>query len=320
MKKKILVVGGDLNSINSEIIFKSWPKFNESIKKRLYLISNYDVLSKQLKKLGYRINLVKVKNIHEKNNDLKLKVLNIDLKSNNIFKINENENSRFILRSLNLAHNLALNKKIAGIVNCAIDKKLLKKSNYGVTEYLASKCNIKDNSEVMLIHNKNLSVSPITTHLNLKDVAKKIQQKTIIQKLKTINIWYKKKFKKKPKIAVLGLNPHNGELKKNTEEKKIIIPALNKLKKFGLNLKGPEVADTIFINDYKKYDIIVGMYHDQVLAPFKTLYKFDAINITLGLKYTRVSPDHGVARNLILKKKSNPLSFIRCIQYLNSIY
>ena len=67
-------------------------------------------------------------------------------------------------------------------------------------------------------------------------------------------------------------------------------------------MNGPVVADTIFIKDYKKYNIIVGMYHDQILTPFKTLYKFDAINLTLGLKYTRVSPDHGVARNLILKK------------------
>ena len=171
----------------------------------------------------------------------------------------------------------------------------------------------------MLIYNKTLSVSPITTHLLLKDVAKKIGRKMIIQKLKTINNWYKKKFKKKPKIAMLGLNPHNGELKKDTEEKKIIIPAINNLNKLGIKVNGPVVADTIFIKDYKKYNIIVGMYHDQILTPFKTLYKFDAINLTLGLKYTRVSPDHGVARNLILKKKSNPLSFIRCVEYLKNM-
>ena len=99
----------------------------------------------------------------------------------------------------------------------------------------------------------------------------------------------------------MGLNPHNAELEKNTEEVKHILPSINKLKKLGINLNGPFVADTIFINEYKKFDIIVGMYHDQVIAPFKSIFKFDAINITLGLKYIRVSPDHGVAQNLIKK-------------------
>ena len=121
----------------------------------------------------------------------------------------------------------------------------------------------------------------------------------------------------KPKIAILGLNPHNAELKKYSEERKIIIPAILKLNRFGLNVKGPMIADTFFINDYKKFDIIIGMYHDQVLVPFKTLFKFDGINITLGLKYLRASPDHGVATNLIGKKKANPHSLLECINFLN---
>ena len=116
---------------------------------------------------------------------------------------------------------------------------------------------------------------------------------------------------------MLGLNPHNAELKKNSEEKKIIIPAINKLKKLNFKIDGPLVADTIFINNFKNYDVIVGMYHDQVLAPFKALFKFDAINITLGLKYIRVSPDHGVAKDNIMKKNSNYLSLLNCINYLS---
>ena len=73
----------------------------------------------------------------------------------------------------------------------------------------------------------------------------------------------------------------------NSEEKKIIIPSIRTLKKRGINLIGPLVSDTLFIEDFKKFDVIVGMYHDQVLTPFKTIFKFDAINITLGLKYLR---------------------------------
>ena len=96
-----------------------------------------------------------------------------------------------------------------------------------------------------------------------------MKKNLIVKKLKKINSWFKEKLKKKPKIAILGLNPHNAELRKDSEEVKIILPAIKKLKKNGLNVKGPYVADTIFINEYKKFDVIVGMYHDQVLAPLK---------------------------------------------------
>ena len=79
----------------------------------------------------------------------------------------------------------------------------------------------------------------------------------------------------------------------------------------------PLVSDTIFINDYKKFDVIVGMFHDQVLSPFKALFKFNAINITLGLKYLRVSPDHGVAKNLIGKNIADATSLLQCINFIN---
>ena len=161
----------------------------------------------------------------------------------------------------------------------------------------------------MIIRNKKLSVCPITTHIDVREISKKINSQIIINKLITIESWYKNKYKRKPKIGILGLNPHNAELRKNSEEKKFIIPAIKKLKKKGIKVNGPLVSDTVFISAYKKYDIIVGMYHDQVLSPFKTLFKFNAINITLGLKYLRVSPDHGTARDLIGKNKANANKF-----------
>ena len=82
-------------------------------------------------------------------------------------------------------------------------------------------------------------------------------------------------------------------------------------------MRGPIVSDTVFISEYKKYKIIIGMYHDQVLTPFKALFKFEAINITLGLKYLRVSPDHGTAIKLIKKNKANPTSLLQCIYFIN---
>ena len=317
MKKKIIIVGGDLNSINSELIYKSWKKLDQSIKKRIYIISNFQLLKRQFKKLKYSINIKKVNSIDEHSNKDFLKILNIQLKSKNAFKIPDNESSKFVLNSLNLAHKLALKKEVAGILNCPIDKKLLKKKKIGVTEYLASKCKIKKNSEVMLIKNRLFTVSPMTTHLDIKDVSKNINKLLILNKVKTINNWFKRQENKKPKIAMLGLNPHNAEFRKDSEEYKIISPTILKLKKKGVNLTGPLVSDTIFIESYKKFDVVIGMYHDQVLAPFKTLYKFDAINITLGLKYLRVSPDHGIAKDLIGKNKANITSFMNCIKFVD---
>tara|TARA_B100001121_G_C18677249_1_gene616819 strand:- start:193 stop:1158 length:966 start_codon:yes stop_codon:yes gene_type:complete len=317
MKNKIIIVSGDPNSINSEIIFKSWNKLNSSLKKRIYIISNYNLLKKQQKKMKKKIKIIKVNNINEGVSSKYFKILNIDLKFSDPFNVKAKEASKFVISSLNTAHSLAQNKRVSGIINCAINKTLLKKQKIGVTEYLASRSDIKKNSEVMLIHSKDLSVSPLTTHIDINQVSKKINKRLIITKVKTLNNGFKKLFNRKPKIGVLGLNPHNAELRKKSEEIKIIIPAINKLKNLGINVSGPLVSDTVFINNYKKFDVIIGMYHDQVLAPFKALKKFEAINVTLGLRYLRVSPDHGIAAELIGKNKADPTSLLKCIEFMN---
>ena len=319
MIKKIILLSGDPNSINSELIFKSWKKINKTLKKKIYLISNYNLINKQFRKLNYKIKTIKVKSIDDEIKTNKLKILNIDLNSKKTFDISKKLASKFIKESLDLAHELASTKKECGIINCSIDKKLLNKKNIGVTEYLSLKCGIKDRSETMLIYNKDLAVSPITMHDDLRNISKKITKKKIIIKVNVINKWYKKNYNLKPKIGILGLNPHNAELRKNSEEKKIIIPAIADLKKMTINISGPYVADTFFIKDFKKFDVIIGMYHDQVLAPFKTLYKFNAINITLGLPYIRISPDHGVAKDIIGKNKADTTSLINCLQFMNSL-
>ncbi len=317
MKKKIIIINGDPNSINSEIIYKSLKNLSIKKRKNIYIISNYLLVKKQLNKLKYSINLTKIKSIHDNFSSNGIKILDIPLKFNNPFNVSFKSSSIFVKKSFDLAHKLALEKNIKGIINCPIDKRLLQRKNIGITEYLARKCKINNSSEVMLIKGKNFSVIPITTHIKLKDVAKKLSSKLIINKLHTYRNWYRFNYKKDPKIGILGLNPHNAELIKDSEESRIIIPAINKLKKNGYNVTGPLVSDTIFINDYKNYDVIVGMYHDQVLTPFKTIFKFDAINITLGLKYLRLSPDHGVAKNIIKRKVADHTSLTKCIDFLN---
>ncbi len=318
MKNKILILAGDPNSINSEIISKIWNKIDKPIKRKLYLIANYNLINKQFKKIKSRTPLIKVKSLNENLQTNKLKLINIPLNFKEPFKVSLKDSKKYIAESFNLAHKLSQKKDVKGFINCPIDKRLLGNSKkIGVTEFLAAKCKISKNSEVMLIHNKSLSVVPLTTHISLKSVAYRINATLITKKIYTLQKQFKKLFKKKPKIGILGLNPHNGELSKNSEEIKIIIPTISKLKKGGYNVEGPLSADTFFVNNYKKYDVVVGMYHDQVLTPFKSLFKFNAINITLGLNYLRVSPDHGPARDLIRKDKANYTSLLNCIMFIN---
>ena len=172
----------------------------------------------------------------------------------------------------------------------------------------------------MLIYNKKLSVSPITTHIPINQVSSKIKKSNIVKKIKIINSFYKKIFNKKPNFAILGLNPHNFTPSKKSEEKRIIHKAIRSLKKSKIKVSGPVPPDSSFMIFKKyKFDVIIGMYHDQVLTPFKALYNYNAINITLGLPYIRISPDHGVAEDIIGKKISNPESLIESIKFFNYI-
>ena len=152
----------------------------------------------------------------------------------------------------------------------------------------------------------------------IKYVSKNINKSKIVKKVKSINSFFIKNLKKKPKIAVLGLNPHCETIERVGEEQKEIIPAIKRLRSEKLNIKGPFSADTFFIKkniDY--YDVVVGMYHDQVLTPIKTLYNFNAINITIGLPFIRISPDHGPNISMYGKNKSDPSSIFCAMDFLN---
>ena len=170
----------------------------------------------------------------------------------------------------------------------------------------------------MVIYNKKLSVCPLTTHLPIKYVSKKINKSEIINKVKLIDDFWKKKFNRKIKIAITGLNPHCESIDNFNEDREIILPAIKKLKKLKYNVQGPLAADTIFLkNNRKKFDLVIGMYHDQVLTPIKTLFEYDAINITIGLPFLRVSPDHGPNESMLGKNKSNTLSLLNSIKFLD---
>ena len=309
MSNLIAIVAGEPNSINSEIIAKAWK---EKKFKNIFIIGNYSILKKQVTKLHIKIPLTKIDKLENFKKNKKLFILDVPLKFKSIFNVSASETKTYIFKCFNLAHSLAIDKKIMGFINAPIDKKIFNNKYLGVTEYLAKKNNT-NNKEVMLIHSGQLSVVPLTTHVEIKNVTKKITFNLIKTKIITLNEFYFKLFKKNPRIGILGLNPHNSE-------NKIIKPAVAKLKKLKINIKGPFPADTAFNKqNMKDYDVIVGMYHDQVLAPFKALYGYNAINLTLGLKYLRISPDHGTAKDIVGLNKANPQSLIKAINFLNKI-
>ena len=317
MNNLIAIIAGDPNSINSEIITKAWKKRKKF--ENIFIIGSYSILKKQIIKLGFKIPLIKINKIEDFKKGKKLSVLNIPLNFKSVYNVNISETKNHIFKCFDVAHNLAINHKIDGFINAPINKKIFNNKYLGVTEYLSEKNNC-ENKEVMLIYNKELSVAPLTTHVEIKKVSNKITFNLIKKKIITLNRFYFKLFKKKPKIGILGLNPHNSENRIQSIENKIIKPAVAKLKKLKIDIKGPFPADTAFNKEnIIAYDVIVGMYHDQVLGPFKALYGYDAINLTLGLKYLRISPDHGTAQDIIGLNKANPQSLINAIDFLNKI-
>ena len=316
MKNLIAIIAGEPNSINSEIIAKAWKKKKIN---NLFIIGNYSILKRQINKLGFEIPIIRINKLEQFKKERNLFILDVPLKSKSIFNVNYSHVRNYVIKCFDIAHDLAIKKKITGFINAPIDKKILKKKYLGITEYLSEK-NKTTNKEVMLIHNKDLSVVPLTTHIEIKNVTSKIKLSLIKNKIITLNNFYIKLFKKIPKIAILGLNPHNSENKKYSIENKIIKPAVVQLQKINIDINGPFPADTAFSKEkITSYNVIVGMYHDQVLAPFKSLYGYDAINITLGLKYIRISPDHGTARDIVGLNKADPRSMINAINFLNKI-
>ena len=269
-----------------------------------------------MKKLRYRkkINIININQLNNKKlNNNCINLINVDFDTNNK-NIHAND---YIKNCFNLAFKILKSGFTHKLINGPIDKsKFLKKKYLGITEYISKSFDI--NKIAMLIYNKDLSVCPVTTHVPLKMVSKKISQKLIKEKVILIDNFYKKTLGYTAKIAVTGLNPHCESILRFNEDHKIVSPAIKFLKKKGYKVDGPFSADTIFLKQNRiKYNVVLGMYHDKVLSPIKTLKEYDAINITLGLPFIRISPDHGPNKNMINKNLSNPLSLIRAIKFLD---
>ena len=313
----IIIVAGEPNSIFFEIFFKVVKK---KIKSPIILIASKKLLLKQAKILKKKIsfNLVNELDVINKKDKLKkINLININFEQAQAFNKITSKSNNYISSCFKVAIKLLKNNVSNKLINGPISKKNFLKNKYnGITEYLADKTNTK--KFAMIIYNKNLSVCPLTTHLAIKYVSNKINSSEIINKVKLINNFWKKKFNKQVKIGITGLNPHCESIDDFNEDKRIILPTISKLKRLRYNIEGPLAADTIFLKkNRKKFDLVIGMYHDQVLTPIKTLFEYDAINITIGLPFIRVSPDHGPNESMLGKNKSNYLSLLNSIKFLD---
>ncbi len=213
---------------------------------------------------------------------------------------------------------LALSRKIDGLVTCPITKTALKLAGsnfHGHTELLAHRTNTKNYA--MMLAGKKLKVVLVTIHIPLAQVPTSLTIEDIIKKIRLTHTYLDERFNiKKPRIAVAGLNPHSGEASMfGREEEDIILPAVRFSIEHGLDVHGPLPPDTVFYHAVQgRYDAVVCMYHDQGLIPFKLIHFKDGVNTTLGLPIIRTSVDHGTAYDIAWKGIADPSSLIEAVK------
>ncbi len=309
---KIGISVGDLNGIGLEIILKTFSNFTSFKNTTPIVFASKQAVEDYQKKLrsSFRVNYIKsVEDAKEHN----LNVLTI---WDNVISLQigtpSKETGKHAVISFVKAVAFLKNNKIDALVTAPIDKKTIQSKYFyfpGHTDYL-----IKElaGEGMMLLMTKTLRVGLVTDHLPIREVATAITEDRIITKAVALDKCLKQDFAiKKPKIALLGLNPHcgdNGVI--GTEDDEIVSPAIAQLVHNGIAAFGPFPADSFFgSGNYKNYDAILAMYHDQGLTPFKTLSFGKGVNYTAGLNKVRTSPDHGTAYDIAGRNKADESSF-----------
>jgi len=318
MNKIIAITPGEPSGIGPDITLKCLSK---KINSRIFVIYDIEHLRYRAKKLNLNFKFKEI-NIYEDIKKCDGKVIycqNVNLVSPVKIGIPCKNNSSFVIKCLKTAIKACLDNRISAMVTGPVDKTIINKSGVkfsGHTEFISK---ITGGNPIMMIHSSKNRVCLMTTHIRLKDVSRKISYKDIISKTKVINNELKIKFKiKKPRIFITGLNPHAGESGYlGNEENKIIKPAIDSLKRSGIDVYGPYPADTIFHKG--KCDVIVSMYHDQILPVLKNIEFNDLVNTTLGLPITRTSVDHGTAYDLAGTKKASEKSLLKAINVATKI-
>ena len=313
MADLIAITIGDIKGIGIKILIDAWinRKLNNFI-----LFTDHKIIKQYLNNKNVKIEL----------NIIKKEKIYIDNKKLNIFSYNSNSKEDNTYKSLKFAYNFCKEKICIGIITLPVRKDLIKnkvnKNFIGHTEYFQKIDNKKYSN--MILYNKQIIVSPLTTHIEIKKISKFISNKKFIfNQILNLNNTLKKDFNiSKPKLIISGLNPHAGENGKiGKEELTYILPTIKKLNKKGVQIDGPFSADSILIkNNLIKYNCFIFIYHDQALIPFKYISQFSGVNYTGNLSVIRTSPDHGTAYDLLKSKKFSNKSFMNCYKLVKKIY
>lgn len=311
---------GDPGGIGPEILVKALQKEKPSKRLAYLLIGSRQVFKTLCQKTGLwlpfkTIHSVLSGSLHAGN----IYFLDISQESSGdgAFKIGKlcRENGRLALWAIEKAASLAKEGIVSAIVTAPVNKtaiRLVDKKFIGHTEFLAGKSGIR--RFAMMFMSPRLNVTLATIHVPLKKVSGLLTKKSILEKIRLTNEILKYGFAiPKPRIAVCALNPHGKEFGK--EETKVIEPAVRAACREGINASGPFSADLLFHAAYHgRYDAVIGMYHDQALAPFKLIAFHDGVNVTLGLPYVRTSPDHGTAFDIAYQGKADPSSMLAALR------
>ncbi len=317
MSDEKIIVGisqGDINGIGLEVIIKSMldPTIFEICTPVVF--GSNKTASFHRKALGIEdFSFNQIKDVSEAN-PKRANIINVYEEDVNIELGKQTaDGGKYALKSLEAAAYALAQGKVNVLVTAPINKENIQSPDFkfpGHTEYLEDK--FGDGNSLMLLVSDILRVAVATGHIPVTQVAQALTTEKIIKKIQALNKSLKNDFNiQKPKIAVLGLNPHagdNGVI--GDEEKNIIIPAINKAKEEGMTVWGPYPADGFFGNEtYKQFDAVLAMYHDQGLIPFKTIAFNSGVNFTAGLPVVRTSPDHGTAYDIAGKNKASEESF-----------
>ncbi len=321
--KRISVIAltmGDPGGIGPEILVKALQKEKPSRRSAHLVIGARQVFKTLCQKTGLWVPFKTLSSISPealRPGNIYFFDISRERSASGSFKIGKlcRENGRLAFSAIDKAAELARRGIVDAIVTAPVNKaaiRLVDKKFIGHTEFLAGKA--KARRFAMMFVSPRLNVTLATVHAPLKKVSELLTKKSILEKiLLTHEMLGRGLAIKKPRIAVCALNPHGGEF--GDEEAKVIAPAVQAARRRGINASGPFSADLLFHAAYHgKYDAVIGMYHDQALAAFKLVAFHDGVNVTLGLSYTRTSPDHGTAFDIAYQGKADPSSMLAALR------
>jgi 4-hydroxythreonine-4-phosphate dehydrogenase len=316
---------GDINGIGPEIIIKALMDNRILVDCTPIIYASTKTLAFHKKLIGeIEFNYQSCKSASEAVNR-KINVVNVwnDEMEFELGKGTE-ASGKYAFLSLEKATEELASGKIDVLVTAPISKEAISKAGFkfpGHTEYLADLSGMEE--ALMMMVSENLRVALVTSHIPLKEVSQKITREKIASKIRQLDASLRKDFGiVRPKIAVLGVNPHASENgKMGTEESEIITPALNQVRNDQILAYGPYPSDGFFGSSIRhQFDAVLAMYHDQGLTGFKAIAFDEGVNYTAGLPIVRTSPDHGTAYDIAGKNEANPQSFRQAIYLAMDIY